>query len=44
MSDPDWLTSQKARGRDTQGLILRIIVIAFLGALFWQAIIAAGRP
>jgi hypothetical protein len=46
MSDPDWLTSHddKAFGRDTRGLILRIIVVAFLGVLFWQAIIAAGRP
>jgi hypothetical protein len=46
MSDPDWLTShgKQARARDTQGLILRIIVVAFLGVLFWQAIIAAGRP
>ncbi len=46
MSDPDWLTSHvdKAFGRDTRGLILRTIEVAFLGVLFWQAIIAAGRP
>jgi hypothetical protein len=46
MSNPDRLTSHvdKAFGRDTRGLILRIIVVAFLGVLFWQAIIAAGRP
>jgi hypothetical protein len=46
MSDPDRLTSRDdmARGQDTRGLILRIIVVAFLGVLFWQAIIAAGRP
>ena len=46
VSDPDWLTSQndKALGRDTPGLIFRIIVVVFLGLLFWQAIIAAGRP
>ncbi len=46
MSDPDWLTShdEKASVRDTQGLILRIIVVAFLGVLFWHAIIAAGWP
>ena len=45
MSDPDRLTSHDdmAHGRDTRGLILRIIVVAFLGVLFWQAIIAAGR-
>ena len=45
MSDPDWLTSHddKACVRDTRGLILRIIVVVFLGLLFWQAIIAAGR-
>ena len=44
MSDPDRLTSRddKTFGRDTRGLILRILVIACLGALFWQAIIAAG--
>ena len=44
MSDPDRLTSDDdmARGRDTRGLILRIIVVAVLGVLFWQAIIAAG--
>jgi hypothetical protein len=45
MSDPDRLTSHDdmARGCDTRGLVLRIIVVAFLGVLFWQAIIAAGR-
>jgi len=45
MSDPDWLTSHddKACGHDTRGLILRIIVVAFLGMLFWHAVIAAGR-
>ncbi len=45
MSDPDRLTSHddKTFGRDARGLILRIIVVAFLGVLFWQAIIAAGR-
>jgi hypothetical protein len=44
MSNPDRLTSHddKTFGRDTRGLILRIIVVAFLAALFWQAIIAAG--
>ena len=46
MSDPDRLTSHDdtASVLDTRGLILRIIVVAFLGVLFWQAIIAAGRP
>jgi hypothetical protein len=45
MSDPDRLTShdKQARGRDTRALILRIIVVAFLGMVFWQAILAAGR-
>jgi hypothetical protein len=39
MSDPDWLTSHdKVYGRDTRGLILRIVVVAFLGVLFWRAI------
>jgi len=43
MSDPDRLTSQdKTFDRDTRGLILRIIVVACLGMLFWQAIIAGG--
>jgi hypothetical protein len=44
MSDPDRLTSpdDNTFGRDTRGLILRILVVACLGVLFWQAIIAAG--
>ena len=44
MSDPDRLTSTTTLGRDTRGLILRIIVVAFLAALFWHTVIAAGRP
>jgi hypothetical protein len=32
----------KTFDRDTRGLILRIIVVACLGVLFWQATIAAG--
>ena len=45
MSDPDWLTSHddKILGPDTRGLILRIIVVAFLAVLFWHTVIAAGR-
>jgi hypothetical protein len=43
MSDPDRLTSDdKTFDRDTRGLILRIIVVAFLAALFWHTVIAAG--
>ncbi|HZZ24950.1 MAG TPA: hypothetical protein VFE60_21275 [Roseiarcus sp.] len=44
MSDPDRLTSHDdtASVLDTRGLVLRIIVVALLAALFWQAIIAAG--
>jgi hypothetical protein len=44
MSDPDRLTSHddKTFGRDTRGRFLRIFVVACLGVLFWQAIIAAG--
>jgi hypothetical protein len=44
MSDPDRLTSRHdtACVRDTRGLILRIIVVAFLGALFWYTVIGAG--
>ena len=46
MSNSDRVTSpdDNARGRDTRGLILRIVVVAFLAVLFWQAIIAAGSP
>jgi hypothetical protein len=44
MSDPDRLTSHdKTFGADTRGLILRIIVVAFLAALFWHTVIAAGK-
>jgi hypothetical protein len=45
MGDPDRLTSHddKTFGRDTRGLILRIIAVAFLSVLFWQAVITAGR-
>ncbi len=44
MSDPDRLTSHDdtAFDLDTRGLILRIIVVAFLAALFWHTVIAAG--
>jgi hypothetical protein len=44
MSDPDRLISCDAKifGRDTRGLIVRIILVACLGVIFWQAIIAAG--
>jgi hypothetical protein len=43
MGDPDRLTSHdKTFDRGTRGLILRILVVACLGALFWPAIIAAG--
>ena len=43
MGDPGRLTSHddKTFGRDARSLILRIIVVACLGMLFWQAIIAA---
>ena len=43
MSDPDRLTSHddKTFDRDTRGLILLILVIACLGVVVWQAIIAA---
>jgi hypothetical protein len=45
MSDPDRLTSHdKTFDRDTRGLILRIVVVAFLAALFWHTVIAAGLP
>jgi hypothetical protein len=40
MSDPDRLTSRDdtASVLDTRGLILRIIVVAFLAALFWHTV------
>jgi hypothetical protein len=46
MSDPDRLTSHDDQtfGLDTRGLILRIIVVAFLAALFWHTVIAAALP
>jgi hypothetical protein len=42
MSDPDRLTSHDDTELDTRGLILRIILVAFFGMIFWQAILAAG--
>jgi hypothetical protein len=44
LSDPDRLTSDddKTLGLDTRGLIPRIIVVAFLAALFWHTVIGAG--
>jgi hypothetical protein len=46
MSDPDRLTSRDdtASSLETRGLILRIIVVAFLAALFWHTVIAAALP
>jgi hypothetical protein len=52
MSDPDWLTSydktldrdDTASVLDTRGLILRIIVVAFLAALFWHTVAAYALP
>jgi hypothetical protein len=46
MSDPDRLTfyHDKTFGRDARCLILRIIVVAFLAALFWHTVIAAAQP
>ena len=46
MSDPDRLTSRydAASVLDTRGLILRIIVVAFLAALFWHTVIGAALP
>jgi hypothetical protein len=43
MSDPDRLTSRDdtASVLEARGLILRIIVVACIGALVWQAIVAA---
>jgi hypothetical protein len=44
MNDPDWLTfrDHTASVLETRGLILRIIVVAFLAALFWHTVIAAA--
>jgi hypothetical protein len=46
MSDPDWptLPADKSPSREARDLILRIVVVGFLAVLFWQAIVAAGRP
>jgi hypothetical protein len=46
VSDPDRLTSHddKTFGRDTRGLILRMVVVGFLTMLFWHTVIAAGTP
>jgi hypothetical protein len=45
MSDPDRLTSRAAASfLETRGLILRIIVVAFLAALFWHTVVAAALP
>jgi hypothetical protein len=46
MSGPDRLTSHDdtASFLETRGLILRIIVVAFLAALFWHTVIGAGTP
>ena len=46
MSDPDRLTPRDdtASLLDTRGLILRIIVVAFLAALFWHTVIGAALP
>jgi hypothetical protein len=43
MSDPHMISRDDKTFRlDTRGLILRIIVVACLGVLAWQVIIAAG--
>ena len=44
MSDPDRLTSHDDRtfAPGTLGLILRIIVVAFLTVLFWHMVMPAG--
>jgi hypothetical protein len=46
MSDPDRLTSCSdiASAIDKQGLILRIIVVAFLAAIFWHTVVATALP
>ena len=46
MSDLTRLTSRSdiAPALDKQGLILRIIVFAFLAALFWHTVVAAALP
>ena len=46
MSDPDRLTSHDDQtfGLDTRAFILRVILVAFLAALFWHTVIGAGRP
>jgi hypothetical protein len=46
MGDPDrpTLPVDKSYSHHARGLIFRIIVVGFLAVLFWQAVIATGRP
>ena len=45
MSDPDRLTSDhKILGPNATGPILRIILVAFIAALFWHTVVGAGTP
>ena len=46
MSDPDrpTLPVDKSYSHHARDFIFRIIVVGFLAVLFWQAIIATGRP
>ena len=43
VSDPDRLSRQddKALGSNQWGLILRILIVLFLGVLFWQTALAS---
>jgi hypothetical protein len=45
VSDPDRLIPQDDDALGTNGwrLILRILIVVFLGELFWQTVLAFGR-
>jgi hypothetical protein len=46
MGGPERLTylCDKALRSSGLGLILRILVVVFVGLLFWQAVLAPGKP
>lgn len=45
VSDSERLTPQDDNALDSNGwgLILRILIVVFLGVLFWQAVLVSGR-
>jgi hypothetical protein len=45
VSDSHRLTPENDNALDSNGwgLILRVLIVIFLGVLFWQAVLASGR-